>query len=233
MKNISEILFITQARKGSVRVSEKMLRPFAGSCLFEIAVKKMLSSSLIPKDNYYVSIREKEFIEIADRYDVNKYIRSEESVQEPVPLQTALEWYDKLDYKYWIQINACNPLLKIETIDKFIKAFVNSRSNGMFGVFEKKTFLYGSDGRMLNRFHGEDKYLATLETKLVETCYEAAHTLYAGKMSDIEEGIFMGTFKNKKNPEFFQMNEDECFDIDWPWQFELAEALYKQRMKMN
>ena len=128
-------------------------------------------------------------------------------------------------------INACNPLLKIDTINNFYESFLESDSNGMFGVFSKKTFLFNSDHEMMNKFHGPDKYLATLETKFVETTYEAAHSLYAGKLTDIEKGIYMGTFKEKGNPDFFPMEEIECFDIDWPWQFEIAEAMYKQREK--
>ena len=81
---------------------------------------------------------------------------------------------------------------------------------------------------MLNKFYGEDKYLATLETKFVETCYEAAHSLYAGTLEDISKEIYMGSFKGKNDPEFFSIDEIECFDIDWPWQFDLAEIMYKK-----
>ena len=99
----------------------------------------------------------------------------------------------------------------------------------MFGVFEKKTFLFNNEGLMVNKFFGEDKYLATLETKYVETCYEAAHSLYAGKIEDIGKDIYMGSFKEPGNPEFFIMDEIECFDIDWPFQFDIAKTMYKQR----
>ena len=34
MKDIKDIAFIIQSRKGSVRVKNKMLKPFNGSCLF-------------------------------------------------------------------------------------------------------------------------------------------------------------------------------------------------------
>ena len=136
------------------------------------------------------------------------------------------EWHNRLPYKYFIIINACNPILKIETIDKFVSQFLESNSRGQFGVFEKKTFLFNNEGVMINKFFGDDKYLATLETKFVETCYEAAHSLYAGTMEDIGKEIYMGSFKKPKDPEFFIMEEIECFDIDWPWQFEIAEKLY-------
>lgn len=226
MKDIKDIAFIIQARTQSTRVPNKMLRPFADSSLFEIAVRKILNSSIIPKENFYLSVMDDELIQIAKKYDVNTFIRSEESTQEPVTLQKALEWYNKLPFKYFVIVNACNPLLKVETIDSFVKQFIEGKSNGLFGVFEKKTFLFNSDGQMLNRFYGEDKYLATLETKFVETCYEAAHSLYAGSMEDIANGVYMGSFKTPGDPEFFVMDEIECFDIDWPWQFEVAQTLY-------
>ena len=226
MKNIQDTVFIIQARTQSTRVPNKMLRPFAHSSLFEIAIEKILQSSIIPKDNFYLSVMDDELIEIAKKHNVNYFVRSEESTQEPVTLQKALEWHNKLPFKHFVIINACNPLLKVETIDNFVKQFLEVSSNGLFGVFEKKTFLFDSEGKMLNRFFGEDKYLATLETKFVETYYEAAHSLYAGSIEDIANRIYMGTFKEQGNPSFFTMDEIECFDIDWPWQFEVAEKLY-------
>ena len=231
MKNINDVAFILQSRKGSTRVKNKMLRPFMDSCLFEIAIKKILNSKVIPKENFYVSVFDDEFIEIANKYDVNIYHRSEDSIVEPVELPVVLGWHKGLpkQYKYWVSVNGCNPILSIDTLDKFVTSFLQSESNGMFGVFEKKTFLFDSNHKMMNDFYGEDKYLATLETKFVETTYEAAHSLYAGRMEDIANSIYMGTFKEKGNPEYFIMDEIECFDIDWPWQFEIAEVMYKQR----
>mgnify|MGYP003111563176 FL=1 len=226
MKNIKDICFIIQARTQSTRVPNKMLKPFADSNLFEIAVNKVLNSTIIPKNNFYLSIMDDELIKIANKYNVNYFIRSEESTQEPVTLPKVFEWHDKLPFKYYMIINACNPILKIETIDKFINQFINSDSRGQFGVFEKKTFLFNNEGVMINKFFGDDKYLATLETKFVETCYEAAHSLYAGTMEDIQKEIYMGSFKKPNDPKFFIMDEIECFDIDWPWQFEIAERLY-------
>ena len=228
MKDIKDIVFILQARTQSTRVPNKMLKPFAGSNLFEIAVEKILSSKLIPKENILLSIMDDELIEIAKKHDINYFIRSEESTQEPVTLPKVFEWHDKIPFKYYVNVNGCNPLLKIETLESFVQQFMESSSRGQFGVFEKKTFLFSNEGHMLNKFYGEDKYLATLETKFVETCYEAAHSLYAGTVEDISKEIYMGSFKEPNDPEFFVMDEIECFDIDWPWQFELAEIMYKK-----
>jgi len=226
MKDIKDTLFVIQARTQSTRVPNKMLKPFANSNLLEIAIKKVLQSKVIPKNNFYLSIMDDELVNIAKKYNINYFKRSEESTQEPVTLPKVFEWHNKLPYKYFVIINACNPILKVETIDKFTTQFLKSNSRGQFGVFEKKTFLFNNEGVMINKFFGDDKYLATLETKFVETCYEAAHSLYAGTMKDIGEEIYMGSFQKPKDPEFYIVEEIECFDIDWPWQFEIAEKLY-------
>tara|TARA_R110000796_G_scaffold146087_1_gene262780 strand:- start:5724 stop:6413 length:690 start_codon:yes stop_codon:yes gene_type:complete len=226
MKNIKDIAFIIPARAQSTRVPKKMFKPFANSNLTEIAIDKILNSSIIPKENFYLHIGEKELINIAEKKKIKHTNRSSESLQEPVTLQRFHEWTETLNYKYFIIINGCNPLLNVKTMDNFVKRFLEIESNGLFGVFEKKTFLFNHEGEMINRFFGEDKYLATLETKFVETCYEAAHSLYAGSTEDLKNGVYMGSFKTPKDPEFFVMDEIECFDIDWPWQFEIAEKLY-------
>ena len=233
MKIKDEICVIIQARKNSTRVPNKMLKPFADLTLFEIAVKKVLMASSIPNKNFYLSIMDEEFFEVANRLGVNTFERSFESVQEPVELKDVFEWQNYLSkrYKYFILINACNPILFVRTMNRFFNEFIKSSSDGMFGVFEKKTFLFNSNHKMLNDFYGDDKYLATLETKFVETTYEAAHSLYAGKIDDLKNNIYMGTFKEKGNPDFFVMDEIECFDIDWPFQFEVAEVMYKNKKR--
>ena len=74
MKNIKDILFVIQARTQSTRVPNKMLKPFGGSNLFEIAIQKILNSKIIPKDNFYLSVMDDELIEIAKKYKVNYFI---------------------------------------------------------------------------------------------------------------------------------------------------------------
>ena len=119
MKSLDEVAVIIQARLCSERVPRKMIRSFCGSSLFEIGIKKILESSVIPKENFYVSVYEDELKDVADKYGVNVFHRSETSAKNDNSLQTIYEWHDKLpsQYKYVILVSACNPLLKTETID--------------------------------------------------------------------------------------------------------------------
>ena len=132
------------------------------------------------------------------------------------------EWWDKLPHKYGILINACAPFLSPETIDSFVLEYSNSESDGMFGVMEKKNYFWNGSGWLLTPL-GE----AVMNTKTVQTTYEAAHCLYAGRLDKIGKGIWMGDFNTPGDIELFPMEEKEVLDIDYEWQFKMCEKLYE------
>lgn len=222
------IAVIIQARCASERVPNKMLRPFAGSTLLDLAIERVLKAGIDEKD-FFVSTADDEIAEVASRHNVNVFWRSRASAAEPVALSTALEWHDKLMHDSFVIVNACNPLLRSLTIADFIKHFAETKSRGMFAVVKHRSFFYDHEWNMLNGFTGSREYLTTLETKMVTPIFEAAHSLYAGTMTDISKNVYMGTFICKNDPEMFVLPDDEFIDIDWPYQFTAAEAIYSAR----
>ena len=224
MKDINDICFLIGARLNSQRVPKKMTRPFGDSCLFEIALKTLLKSNFIPKQNIYLSLYDQELKDIANKYDVNIFERSYESANNDNSLQKIYEWHNKLPYKYVILINPCQPFLKTETINAFTKKFLEIDEEGMFGVIRKKNYFWNKEGVMVTPW---PKDQTILNTKAVEVTYEAAHSLYASRLDCIKNDVFMGTFQKKDDPVLFEMEEFEVFDIDYEWQFKLAEEYYK------
>ena len=226
MKNINDICILVQARLGSTRVPGKMLKPFAGTTLVDILFNKLKSSKVIPKENIYFSAYEDELKEVGKKHNINIFERSEESAfSEGNPLSEIYEWYDKLPFKYVVLISACNPLLRIETIDSFIESFIKSDKDGGFAVFEKKTYYWDNDGKSITDWCN----LPIMNTKFVNPIYEAAHCLYASRMDIIGDGYWMDT-KSPAEPELFIMEELEAFDIDYEWQFKLGEILFKEKV---
>lgn len=233
MKKLENIVFIIQARTQSSRVPRKMIREFNGhDSLMDIAIQKILYSDFILMENFYLSVMDKELIDIAKKYKLNYYVRSEESTQEPISLNKVLEWYDffiKKNYEWYVLINACNPIVTIDTINDFICKFLESNYNGLFAVKQIKNFVYDENSRLINKFNGDYDYKVTLETKMIEPIYESANTLYAGKLSDINKNIYMGTFEHRNDPELYMMNPYECFDIDYAGDWVVAQNLYKNK----
>ena len=229
MKDLKDICVIIQARLGSQRIPQKMIKPFADTTLFDLSMQKVLDSDFIPKDNFYVSIYEQKLIDIAQAREANIFLRSEKSANsEGTPMTDMYEWWNKLPFKYCVLVNGCTPFLKTETVDNFVKAYMNSDSDGLFGVMEKKNYFWNKDGELQTPWP-EDQ--ACMNTKAVETTYEAAHCLYAGRMDLIKDGVWMGDFQKPGDIELYPMEERECLDIDYPWQFELCETLYFESLK--
>lgn len=230
MKDIKDILFIIQARLASERVPNKMLKPFAGSNLFEIAINKILSSKIIPKENFYLSIYEDKLKKIANKYNLNIYSRSYESAHNDNDLKIIYEWHNKLKFKYVIKINACSPFLKIETIDSFVKKFISQSKESLFGVIKTNDYYWNEAGSLITEWPESQ---TIMNTKAVGITYKAAHTLYASRMDLIKNNMFMGDFQKPGDISIFSMDEMECFDIDYEWQFNLGENLWEIKKKNN
>lgn len=226
MKNVNDVCVLVQARLGSQRVPGKMLREFAGTTLMDILIQKLLTSKVINKKQIYCSVYEQELVNAVSKYNINVFHRSEASaMSEGQPLSEIYEWHDKLPYKYVVLISACNPLLSIETIDAFIESFLNSNKENAFAVFEKHTYYWDKHGKSLTDWKGS----TIMNTKFVDTIYEAAHCLYASRLDIIGKGYWMDT-KSPAEPELYVMKELEAFDIDYEWQFQLGEQLYKMNI---
>lgn len=223
-KNISNVCVLVQARLGSERVPQKMLRPFCGTTLVDILFEKLKKSKVFPIKNVIFSAWEPELKTVAKKHGINVFDRSEKSAKsEGQPLTEIYEWHDRLPYKYVVLVSACNPLLKIETIDSFVKDFISSDKEGSFAVFEKKTYYWSKKGSPLTDW----KNSTVMNTKYVDAIYEAAHCLYASRLDIIKDGNLMDT-QSPPAPQLFKMNELEAFDIDYEWQFKIGEILYNE-----
>lgn len=223
-KKIEDIGIIINARLNSQRIPDKMLKPFGETTLIDILFEKLKQSTIIPLDNIYLSAYEPELKKTAYKHSINIFHRSKVSANsEGQHLTELLEWHDKLPFKYVVTISACNPLLKIETIDNFIKSFIESKKEGGFAVFKKKTYYWDKNHNSITDW----KSLPIMNTKFVDPVYEAAHCLYASRMDIIKEEMWMTT-NGPDDIELFVMDELEAFDIDYPWQFTTAEILYNE-----
>ena len=228
MKDISKVGLIVQARLNSQRVPNKMIKQLGNSSLFGVLCEKLRKSQYIPQENIFVSVYEEELIDIANQNNMNIFKRSKESAffDGDGSVSIMYDWWDKLPYKYVVMVSGCNPFLKLETIESFFNKYMFSEHDGMFSVVEKNNYFWNTKGEMLNQWpKGQD----LLNTKAVETTYEAGHCLYGSKMSDIGEGKWVGSWTKKDDPVLFPISEFESFDIDEQWQFDLVESYYAKK----
>ena len=221
MKDVSVVI---QARLNSQRVPRKMLRDFAGTTLVDILLNKLLKSKVISPQQIYFCVGDQELVDKGFQYPVNVFTRSEASLNEEKEVPVIYEWHKVIPTEYVVMVSACNPLLKIETIDKFIKEFQESNKEGAISVFESKNYFWNEEGKMLNRW---PEGFTAMNTKYVDTTYVAAHCMYGSRVDIIKKGNWV-TDSLPYEPELITMPEIEAFDIDYEWQFKTAEVLYEK-----
>jgi len=227
MKNIKDICFLILAKSNSQRLPGKMHRPFSNTTLLDVAITKLLDSEIIPNSQIYIAGHGPEVIEIAKKYkNVNLFKRSDSSISEDATIREIYEIVDHIPHKFFVEINACCPLLSISTLEEFIEKYIQSNYDGLFGVIKRRTFYWNSHGTPLR------ECTAHLDTKRANIIYEAAHCLYAGSMDDIRRNIHMGTFRYSNDPAIFVIeNEKECWDVDYEWQLEIAASMFENLLR--
>jgi len=224
MKKKSDIAIIIQARLGSQRVPKKMLKGFHDTTLLDIALEKIKKIKSVSVDNFYLSAYEPEIVQRGKDHNLNIFYRSKESAEsEGTPMTEMYDWWNKLPYKYCVLINACVPFLRVDTIDNFIEEYSSGDHRGQFAVMKKKNYFWKENGEILTPLT-ED----VMNTKTVQTTHEAAHCLYASRLDTIKDNVWMGDFNIPNDIKLFPIDESECLDVDYQWQFELCEALYRE-----
>jgi CMP-N-acetylneuraminic acid synthetase len=188
-------------------------------------LEKIRCSTIIPLANFYLAVHEEELVAVGQRHGVQVFHRSLRSAQGEDLLEV-YEWHDRLDFDYIVKINACAPLLPVATIDAFVREYLASPREGLFGVIEEHDYFWSAEGVLVTPWPAG---LKIMNTKRVGVTYRAAHCLYAGRRDRIKDGIWMGTFQRPGDPALFPLDPLGAFDIDQAWQFEMCEAYYLRR----
>tara|TARA_Y100000590_G_scaffold8756_1_gene10892 strand:+ start:2040 stop:2729 length:690 start_codon:yes stop_codon:yes gene_type:complete len=229
MKKINDIAIIVQARVSSKRCKRKMIRNFAGTNLLQIFFNKIKKSKIIKNQNFYVSSYDNEINKIAKKNNFNIFARSKQSVlSEGKNIKILYEWWNKLNYKYCVLINASLPFLSIKTIDDFILKYQANKLPGQFAVAERKNYFWYKK-KLVNKW---PRNLQCMNTKKIDSVFEAAHCLYASPMNIIGDGYFMGNLERVSNVSLYVIkNSIEVLDIDEEWEFKSFESIYKNIKK--
>jgi len=204
-----------------------MIRPFAGSCLLAIALKKITECDGLKRENIYLGAHEEEIKDIGREAGIRIFDRSLESVTGDGTKESLYEYVWEIDGDYWIEINPCNPLLSSQTIDKAIAFFRSNDFDSLFSVVKRKNWFFDENSKLISRYNGNQEDIDSLNTKFVSYLYEGAHSIYIWNANRVRRELKRWDF-TKNDPYLYEIPEEEYFDIDYRWQFDLAERMYLQ-----
>ena len=217
-----KVIALGNARLGSTRVKNKMIKPFGKTTLVEIALKRI--NQLKNFDEIYFAVYEDELIDIAKKIiNPNSIIRrSKESADADYPITKVLDYLKNIEFDYCMWINSCHALLKAETIDKAINFFKENSFKSMTSVKKRTSWFYDEEMKPLNNTNPTQ-----LRTEKSPPVYEVAHAFHVfNKKYLFQTNSYWSNIKN--DPYLYVVSDLEALDVDNEADFIISEAVYKQ-----
>lgn len=224
--NNSLVTAFLPCRKGSERVKNKNIRPFAGyeKGLLQIKLSQLIQSKSIHRIvlstndesilDYANSLRD-EKVKLHKRDEVLS--SSKTSTDELVSLAEELVGSGHI---LWTHVTS--PFVTSERYDSIIDMYFNKLRAGydsLMTTTEIKGFLW-KDGRPLNYDRELEKWPRTQTLVPINEVNSAAFLSSVDNYANYKDRI-------GDSPFLYTLEKIEGFDIDWPEDFELAEALAK------
>ena len=216
-----KITAVIPVRKGSQRVKDKNLRPFAGTTLLDVKIKSLLQVPEI--DSIVINTNSEAAIEFVEEEYAGTKVTYHRRVEYYASSQcSGSEFFKHLgevtDTDIFVYAPCTSPFVKPETVSACIKKFLESRGeyDCVSTVSSVKEFLW-LDGKAINY----DPLNAPNSQNLPDVVALNFGTTVVGRKDLIDNHNIIG-----KKPNFVITSDIEAVDIDTPLDFYIAEQLY-------
>lgn len=224
--DLADLVIIVPARLGSKRVPSKMLKPFAGTTLFDICLKKLESL----RDIVYAAVWEPELIAVAKQHGIKVIKRSEESAKATVGLSAHGPYLKAVRQETVMFVSACQPLLSRCVLHRAVKTVLQSCERGTFrglvGVYPKRCWAWNTHGNIVNADPEVNDSQAMKPIWVFAGCpcvFNRTYYLSTGQYWDF----------TRSDLTLFPIDKEETVDVDTIQDFELAEHLWKRKEERN
>lgn len=216
-----EIAIVINARVSSTRMPQKLIRPFAHTTLIDIALYKL---SQIPVQQKYLAAGDEEIISIYNKYsdNINLLLRKPDAVAKGEHSHTvSFAHYADIPTEYILIMNPCMPFTKISTYMNAIDHFKsNSDIQTMTSIISDHNIYFNHNNEIINLI--DKNHISTRNTHPIKRMAHIVHII--NKQTFLDTGHFWAYQTN--DPFFFEVDKDECFDIDDESDFKICETLY-------
>ena len=216
---MDDIGIFSFGRKESERCPNKMLRPYAGTTVTDIVLKKLR----VLGDNTFFAGYDGEFKDKCKDHGINFVQRSKKSATIDGPLVECLSFLHDVDYEYLLCINGCLTFLEIDTIKAFLDGAIANDLKPAINVRKRYNYFYDHNYQPLNFSFSTD----SINTKIVEPLYEFGNCLY---FYNREYFLKNGMYWDWHELRLVEMGSKlEMMDIDTMEDFIFAENIYKAK----
>lgn len=213
---------IINARLMSSRMQNKMIRPFCGTDLLEIALEKLNKLDFF--ENRFFAVAEDELIAKASKYENIEILKRKSEAVQPGPHHplVTFEHYTRVPTKYFFVINSCSAFLSIDTIRAAYNKFQETDHRAYISAVETRDWLFDQSGKALTHTN-PDALQNTSDGKIF---YRATHAFYIADRDYFTENNGKLWNLQKDDPHLIKMPVEESFDVDTDLDFDISQCLY-------
>lgn len=225
-----KITAVIPIRKGSQRVKDKNLRPFAGTTLLDNKIQMLLK---VPEINeIIVNTNSEAAIELVELEYAGTKVRAQRREEYYASSEcSGSEFFKHLgettDTDIFIYTPCTSPFIKPETVSRCIERFLDNVEKNEFDcvstVSSIKEFMW-LDGKAINY----DPRNAPNSQNLPDIVALNFGTTVISRENLIKNSNIIG-----KNPDFIITSDIEAIDIDTPLDFYIAEQIYRKLIIEN
>jgi len=226
MRPISALI---NARLESSRMKQKMIRPFAGTTLLDIALEKLNRLDFF--EHRFLAVAEKQLKDKANQYPNIEILerKSESVIPGPHPPIITFEHYTRVPTQYVFVINACAAFLSETTIRMAYDVFQKTEHRSYVAVVPTRNWIFTRDGVALthkdpdalqNTSHGDFFYKVTHSFYIVDREYFISNN---GRLWTL----------TPNDPYLIEMPIDDSYDVDTEREFEFSAYMYDKMKKVN
>ena len=217
---MASIGIVVNGRISSTRCPQKLIRPFGGTTLFDIAMSKL--SELSQNLKVYTGIADKELIDIAVKYPKVQILeRSPEAVAPGYSdHKKVFAHFQHIDADYIMWLNPCHPLLSTHTILSAVDIASKAQYNSYTSVVPTTDWIFSDSGTPVT-----NKTPSMLSTAHCETYSKVAHAYHI-----INKNFFLKDYQywslTPNDPHLLPIPDIENFDVNTELEFTVAELAY-------
>lgn len=217
---MTTISILINARTKSTRLPRKLVLPFAGTTLIDIALEKLDRMDFFA--HRYFGVAEPELRSKAERYRNVEILDRDPSAVAPGynDHRKVYAHYERVQSDYIMWLNPCHPLLSLDTLKRAVDQVLTTRYNSYTSVIPTTDWIFNADGEPITNTQA-----SMLSTAHSHKFYKVAHAFHV-----INKQFFLRDYQywtlTRNDPALMEIPEEESYDVNTPMEFEIAKAAY-------
>jgi len=219
------ISVLINARTKSSRLPRKLLLPFAGTTLIDLALEKMDRMDFF--EHRYYGVAEPELRVRAEKFrNVEVLDRAPEAVLPGYHDHRVIyAHYARIPSEYIFWLNPCHPLLSIETVRRAYDEVQRTRFNSYTSVIPTTDWVFDANGNPVT-----NKDASMQSTAHSQRYFKVAHAFHVFRRDFFLQNYISWSL-TPNDPALVEIPVSESYDVNDPIEFDVAETAYKRRFQ--